>query len=528
MKPRSDSAKGRIISLTYHEITQDPRVLKEARALRAAGHDVEILCDWPADLPEKDAIDGIAITRFRCFGMDDVTTAAFHEMTFLDRSRDVLARRYLPYAEACEIIRKLRPWLEEQFGPQVFKRMESSWYKRHKGRQRLVRRLSYLWLSFRLRFAIVHRPEGSSLGVARSLRRKLKQAHQALKATQRELFQAQSVVFWSNLRVLDIPGPVAAVHAHDIYCLPAGVMLAQRFGVPLVYDAHEYEPARATKIDSEATDLPLHIEDDCFPHVDRMITVSDGIGDLYAKRYPGPRPTIVMNAPEIMEAGLADTVRLRPGFRTVRDRVGLPEDVPLVIFTGGIQREHRGMDKVLEALVHMPGVHLANMGPRHSANDDWFLALARRLGVADRVTLLDPVDARDVPAAISTATIAVCPIQDASLSYRFSLPNKLFEAAFAGLPVCVSDLPEMRRFVETLGIGRAMDQTDPRVIAEALLDVIGNRAAYRPTPEAAAKLEAIYSWPAQAAKLVSLYEDLLDMNAAWSDALGRAADRSEA
>jgi len=149
------------------------------------------------------------------------------------------------------------------------------------------------------------------------------------------------------------------------------------------------------------------------------------------------------------------------------------------------------------------------MGSRHPGDDQWCLGLARKLDLEHRVHLLPPVDARDVPFAISTANVAVVPIQDASLSYRFCMPNKLFEAAFARIPICVSDLPEMRRFVATLGIGRAMDQTDPKAIAAALREVIENRDTYSLTSEAERKLINIYSWQRQAEKLVALYTDLI-------------------
>lgn len=520
---RNPPAKaGRIVSLTYHEITADARVLKEARALKAAGYDVHILCDRPDGFPEQDEIDGILITRFRCFGMQGVATAAFHEMSFLRQSKETVAGRYLPYAKACENMGEFRTWLEDRFGRDAFERMQSSYYKMHRGRRRMARQLSYLWLKLLLRLGAIGLPPGSSFAKTRSLHRKLRHALRDLKAYKHELYQAQSVVYWSNCRALGPDEAVLAVHAHDIYCLPAGVMLARRYGVPLVYDAHEYEPARPTKMSASASQLPEYIENDCFPHVARMITVSESIGELYAGRYDGPRPVIVMNAPEIEPGETKGGVHVRAGLKTVREQMELPGDVPLVVFTGGIQRSHRGMDKVLEALVHMPGVFLANLGPRHSANDEWFMDIARKLGVDARVRLLPPVDARDVPAAISTADVAVCPLQDVSLNHRFAMPNKLFEAAFAQVPICVSDLPEMRSFVETLGTGRAMDQTDPERIAEALLDVIEHRENYRLTPQMLQKLDELYSWPVQAEKLVALYAELLS-DAATSRSTMRSA-----
>lgn len=501
--------KGKIISLTYHEITQDPRVLKEARVLQQSGFDVHVFCDWPQDLPEFDDIDGVQITRFRCYHHGAVTTAALDEMSFLDRSLDDVTKRYVPYAIACERLEECRPFLEGKFGPEVIRRAQSTYFKEYTGSARARRMLEYLYLSLRLQFVRVPAPStsGESDGQldAKSRRVDLK----TFRTLRRKLFQADSVVYSSNLPVIPSRDDIVAVHAHDIYCLPAGVVLSQKLGVPLVYDAHEYEPARATKIDPTAKELPVLIEDDCFPHITRMITVSDGIAELYNKRFAGPAPTIIMNAPEI-KADLAEVaVPLPDNFKTVRERAGVGEDVPLIVFTGHVQGPHRGVDKVLEAMTFIPDAHFVSLGARNTRDDEWLLRIAKRLGVKDRVSLLPPVDAREVPMVISSATVSVAAIQDTSLSYHYCLPNKLFEAAFAGLPICVSDLPEMKRFVETLGVGKAMDQTDPKAIAAALQDVFENRDRYLMGPEAQKKLAEIYSWHAQSAKLLALYDSML-------------------
>ncbi|MDG4647142.1 glycosyltransferase [Roseibacterium sp. SDUM158017] len=520
----ADESPGTIISLTYHEITADPRVLKEARALARAGYDVHIFCDWPEGKPQHDEIDGIRVTRFSCFGTDGISLAAFEAMDFLTSSRPAIADRYVPYASACEFLTGIRPHLNERFGSDSFDRLKSSYFRKHKGVKKLKRFVSYLsfHLSLRQFDAKSPREEGASVK-----KMSLSAALADWRKHRGRQFQAQSIAFWSNLSNEKFDGQYAAVHAHDIYCLPAGVMLARQLNVPLVYDAHEYEPARATKIASDAPQLPELIENDCFAHIDRMITVSEGIAELYAQRYQGPAPTIVMNAPETDAHGALKKGDLPADFRTVRDQVGLADDQPLVVATGAVQRAHRGMDKVLEALVHLPDVNLASLGPRHAANDNWFMGVARKLGVSSRVHLLPPVDAKHVPAAINSANASICAFQDVSLNHRLAMPNKLFEAAFARIPICVSDLPEMRRFVETLEIGRVMDQTCPESIAAALRDVIQNPENYRPNSETDRKLAEVYSWPRQAEKLIGLYQDLFGAPSSYDESI-RSTIRAEA
>lgn len=493
---------GTIVSLTYHEITQDPRVLKEARALHSAGYDVHVFCDWPEGFPEHDEIDGVQVTRFRCFGYEHATPAALEDMAFLDRSRDALAERYLPFAHASGRLAEIAPALKEKFGDDVFERMRSRQYKYARGVDRYRRFAKHLILHIKMQAM-------SPLREASGSRAQPFRCIQEWRRQRRKLFQAQAVVYWANFPSPPNSRSILAIHAHDIFCLPAGVMLSQQCGAPLVYDAHEYEPARATKMDGTAARLPEWLEDDCFPYVSRLITVSQGIAALYARRFQGPTPIVVMNAPEV-QLNTAEGPKFSENGRAyLHERANLPRDVPVVVFTGLVQRAHRGLDKVLKALALVPELHLVILGPRLRGDDRWLMKVARGLGVAKRVHLLPPVDAREVPSAIRSATVSVCPFQDVSLNHRFAMPNKLFEAAFAEIPICVSDFPEMRSFVETLGIGETMDSSDPHDIARVLRRVIQKKDEYRITPSTRAKLDRFYSWHSQTEKLLSLYEDLI-------------------
>jgi len=93
-----------------------------------------------------------------------------------------------------------------------------------------------------------------------------------------------------------------------------------------------------------------------------------------------------------------------------------------------------------------------------------------------------------------------------SLSYLHSMPNKLFEATFAGIPVCVPDRPDQKEFVDLVGHGIAADQTDPLAIAAALRELVENPESFRLTDRAKQLLDREYSWQAQVKTLLALYE----------------------
>ncbi len=475
-------------------------MLKEARALHAAGHNVHIFCDWPGGLPQEDSIDGIRVTRFNWQSSEHISEDTLNRFFFVDRVAGEVERRFVPYVEKATQLNALKSWFREFLSDEEVQMLDPMFYKNFSGRERRARKFAHKRLLWKTRFKHGVSTVPRKLKSFRSSAREIRERYH-------ELYQLSSLLFAENLCRLKFDEAPDVIHAHDIYCLPAGVVLAKQFQAKLVYDAHEYEPARATKNPSDGSNFAEELEDDCLAHVDQMITVSQSFGEFYSKRFKA-QPTLILNAPEINADFIEKRKTQALDQLSIRAQAQVPDGTPLVIFTGGIQMAHRGMDKVLEALTFLPGVQLATMGPRHRRNDKWFLKAARNIGVGDRVTLLPPVAAPDVPIAISTADVAICPFQDVSLNHRYAMPNKLFEAAFAGLPICVSDLPEMRRFSENLGFGRTMDQTDPKSIASAIKDVLDHPKNYEMTDENMETLWKTYSWPAQAKKLTTLYEQI--------------------
>lgn len=109
---------------------------------------------------------------------------------------------------------------------------------------------------------------------------------------------------------------------------------------------------------------------------------------------------------------------------------------------------------LVKSLTQLPSnYHVVILGPRRADRDADLTSLAADKNVADRLHLLEPVEPRQVPAVIADADLFVVPLQNVSLSYKLALPNKLFDAVFARVPIVVSDLPEMKRFVEKPVLG---------------------------------------------------------------------------
>lgn len=301
---------------------------------------------------------------------------------------------------------------------------------------------------------------------------------------------------------IDDLGPPKVVHSHDIYTLTAGVMLAKKWGAKLAYDAHEYEPERAPPLaDKLKADL-ASFEDRCIARADALVTVSNSILGLYQGRAPDLDINLIQNCPE-------HRYEQDVPVQGLRERIGLDPDTPLAVFIGLPTLGPRGLQVTLDAMLICSDLHLAVIGPRWKAQDAELVAATVEMGLSDRVHLLDPVKPDQVVSAIGDADISICLIQNVSLSYRYSMPNKLFEALVAGVPTIVSDLPDMGDFIRKHNTGLVVNETDPTAVADAIQKILADRSDYSPSGEARAALELECTWEGQERVLLGLYNRLL-------------------
>lgn len=297
-------------------------------------------------------------------------------------------------------------------------------------------------------------------------------------------------------------GPPRVVHAHDAWTLTAGVMFAGRWGAKLVYDAHEYEPERSPPLpDKMKADFAV-FESRSIARADAMITVSSSILDLYQARVPEIDTNLIQNCPE-------HRFESDEPVQGLRERIGLSSATPLAVFVGLPTLGTRGLQVTLDALMMCPDVHLAILGPRWKAQDAELVAATGEMGLSDRVHLLDPVKPHQVVSAVHDADMSICLIQNVSLSYRYSMPNKLFEALVAGVPTIVSDFPDMGALIHKHRAGLAVDETDPAAVADAMTKILADRAAFVPSGEARSALEVDCTWEGQEKVLLNLYTRLL-------------------
>ncbi len=295
------------------------------------------------------------------------------------------------------------------------------------------------------------------------------------------------------------------VHAHDLNALPIGWAIARLTGARLVYDSHELWADRSPGGNRPGWFTRTGIRAERFfgRRADAVITVSDGIAHLI-ERDAGLRVAgVIRNLPEPAPPS-ADSERGGP----LRRALGVGPDAPVLLYQGGLH-PGRGLGVLVEAMARLPRGRTTLVFLGAGSLRPELEARAGDLSLGGDVRFLDAVPPGELAAWTRGATLGLHPIEDRSLNHRHCLPNKLFEYIQAGVPVLVSDLPEMRRVVEEYRVGETCPPGDPAALAErigAMLSDPSRLATYRRnTVRAASEL----NWNREKSRLAAVYRRLL-------------------
>ncbi len=180
-----------------------------------------------------------------------------------------------------------------------------------------------------------------------------------------------------------------------------------------------------------------------------------------------------------------------------RQKLGLPENVPLALFAGDIRTPRKNLDTVLHTLVQVPELHLVVVGATAGSP---YPQLAESLNLEGRVHFLG--FRQDVPDLMKAADFLVFP----SRYEPFGLV--VLEAMATGLPVVTAATTGAAELV-TPECGVVLpDSDDTQALAEAMSRLVKcDRQQRSQMGEAARAIAEQHSWANMARNYVDLFED---------------------
>lgn len=285
--------------------------------------------------------------------------------------------------------------------------------------------------------------------------------------------------------------------ANDLDTLLPAYAVSKLRRKKLVYDSHEYftEAEGLTGRPFQKA-IWVAIERWIFPRLPFAITVNDSIAAIYQKQYGVP-VHVVRNVPHLKN---------EDALPNDRSALGLPVHSTIVLLQGSYIDPDRGGIELVEAFAYLPDATLLIIGSgRDYAN---MVQRANDLQL-DNVVFKGRLPYDELMRFTAVADIGVSLDKPLHLNYTYSLPNKLFDYIHAGIPVLVSDLPELRKIVKGYEVGMCVERVEPKCIAEAILTMSdpGRQKIWR-SNTTKAKMEL--NWQTESRVLQRIYRPLLE------------------
>ncbi len=288
----------------------------------------------------------------------------------------------------------------------------------------------------------------------------------------------------------------------DAYPLFAAHVAAFLRGATVVYDSDELAVGRNWPVAENRLWLALmKAYEGFFARRSAAVITSDvGRADVLENTYRIPRPTVVLNVPEVV-------VEPEPDAEFRARALG---DRRILLIYQGVFNRNRGLPELIRAMPLLPECRLAMVG--YGPMEEELEQQVESAHLGDSVVFFEAVPHETLMRYTASADAGLITILGSCLSYATAAPNKLFEYMMVGIPVVASDLPDMARVVRDSGAGTLIeDPSDPTSIATAVrmllegpepLQSVGGRGRR-------AALER-YNWECEKPKLLAVFAAVSD------------------
>lgn len=280
------------------------------------------------------------------------------------------------------------------------------------------------------------------------------------------------------------------VQANDLDTLLAARLVCFIKRKTLVYDSHELFTEVPELINRRFTKgIWKWLENRLVPGLKHCTTVSEGVANELGKRY-GVKFEVIRNLP----------------FRKPASDIDHWTEGKTIIYQGALNLG-RGLERLITSMQYIDNCKLIIVG---TGDLDFKLKLiSRGFSLDDRVTFLGKIPLEQLHSITCKATLGVSLEEDLGLSYHNALPNKLFDYIQAGLPVMVSDLPEMKRLVEQYEVGLVVDnKIDAYTLAQQLKQMLKDESQLLNWHKNSLSAAKELCWEKELDKLVNLFTNI--------------------
>jgi glycosyltransferase involved in cell wall biosynthesis len=282
-------------------------------------------------------------------------------------------------------------------------------------------------------------------------------------------------------------------HCNDYEAYVIGVLAKMtRPKLKLVYDCHELESHRNGK--SGFMRIVVRTFEHIFIHWSKLvITVSPSIQEYYSSVFKLKNVALVRNLPNEMHISHSNTLR---------EKLGLKNSQRIFLYQGMLGKG-RGIEVLLNAfqvrktndavIVFMGFGVLKEIIESHALSNE-------------NIFFVPAVSYAEIPLYTGSADVGLNSVEPTCLSYKYSLPNKLFEYIQSEIPVLTNALPDCAALVCEFKVGRVIPNWNEESINEVVNEMLKeDLSGYHEHLKSAKK---ILNWEVEEQVLISAYKTI--------------------
>ncbi len=276
------------------------------------------------------------------------------------------------------------------------------------------------------------------------------------------------------------------IHAHDYTALALGSRLAEERKLPFIYDSHEWWSGKQRQYrPTPFSDLrEASAEQKLSQRAAAVITVGESIAELMRTK-----------------RGVKNVYVVRNSFPDSGDQTKKVASPPSGIIYAGRIDAYRELEVIIEVSKEID-LQISWMGEHKNQWASKFVPMARRAGIE----VLSAQSLSAVTTAMQNAGLVFVTHSNQFESHRLAMPNKLFHAIHAGVPVVATDVTELGNLVRQFDIGELYEPGDVKSMAEAISRAISRHVTLIANVN---KAKSELSWEKDSEVLSNIYKQVL-------------------
>ncbi len=315
------------------------------------------------------------------------------------------------------------------------------------------------------------------------------------------------LIFFIKSALLSLRIKPSIVHGHDAISLPIIYFIKIVTGAKMIYDSHElWSQAHHKKRHKFIMSSAFWLERFIASKADHIITVSNSIAAYLSSYFGNSQISVIRNIPNPKKTKANPA--LTP--QDIRRKLGVTCDTIIVLYQGMIRRE-RGVFVLADAIADLVKRNDAPLKLLYLGGGGDLDELKNYISECEleQYVLFHDAVSQDVLGHYSRATdIGVHAISNSCLNHDYCLPNKLFEYLYSGLPVVVTNLTEMKNFVEAGNFGLTFEDGNVGDLS-LKIEWLLNKDRRAEVVSAIEAQQERFSYEAECVRLGTIYEGLL-------------------